>query len=130
MSDAEQPRNPSLETLDCLDARLIELDLLEQAMDGGRDLTTFKLQRLEDLQNRRAKLQSTHQAETKPADGGLREQIEKLLFETGGDFNVDEFAPYFVRLFCAHLQAAEEKGRSAGWDAAMDQVERTNQGEK
>lgn len=48
--------NPKLETVDCLDARLIELDLLEQALDSGRDLQSFKLQRLEDLQNRRKKL--------------------------------------------------------------------------
>lgn len=45
-------KNPKLETVECLMARMIELDLLEQAINDGRDLETFKLQRLEDLQKR------------------------------------------------------------------------------
>lgn len=47
------PKNPRLETLDCIDARMVELDLLEQALNAGRDLSAYKLQRLEDLQKRR-----------------------------------------------------------------------------
>jgi hypothetical protein len=36
----------------CLEARLIELDLLEQALNDGRDLKAYKLQRLENLTQR------------------------------------------------------------------------------
>jgi hypothetical protein len=45
-------KNPKLETLDCLEARIVELDLWEQSINAGRDMETFKLQRLEDLQKR------------------------------------------------------------------------------
>lgn len=46
-------KNPKLETVDCLDARLIELDLLEQAINEDRDMEAYKLQRLEDIKIRR-----------------------------------------------------------------------------
>lgn len=45
-------RNPELETTDCLKARLIELDLLEQALNEGRDMKKYKLQRLTDIKSR------------------------------------------------------------------------------
>lgn len=44
--------NPELETLECLDARLVELDLLEQAINDGRDIEQYKLQRLADIKSR------------------------------------------------------------------------------
>lgn len=34
---------------ECIKARLIELDLLEQAINGGHDITKYKLMRLEQL---------------------------------------------------------------------------------
>jgi hypothetical protein len=53
-----QPRNPELENLDCLDARLIELELLEQALNDKRDMKWFVKWRLDDLQKRRANVES------------------------------------------------------------------------
>lgn len=50
-------KNPHLETKEVLEGRLVELDLLEQAINEGRDLTVFKLQRLEDIQKRLLKLE-------------------------------------------------------------------------
>lgn len=55
------PKNAHLETKDCLEARLIELDLLEQAINEGRDIKVFKLQRLIDLKRRLNLLTNTEE---------------------------------------------------------------------
>ena len=58
-----EPANPRLETVDCLDARLVELDLLEQAINAGRDMNAYKLQRLADLKVRLSKAQERENKE-------------------------------------------------------------------
>ena len=54
--------NPHLETAACLRARLVELDLLEQALNAGRDMQAYKLQRLEDLEARLERAQDEEAA--------------------------------------------------------------------
>lgn len=39
-------------------ARIVELDLLEQAINAGRDISKYKLQRLDDLQKRLEKAEA------------------------------------------------------------------------
>jgi len=75
MSDAE-PRNPRLETKECLEARMVELDLLEQALNQRRDLYKFKLQRLADLQERLGRVQPANSV-----DGELLDQVTEKLDE-------------------------------------------------
>lgn len=41
-----------LETVECLEARLVELDLLEQALNEGVSIDTFKMKRLDDIKSR------------------------------------------------------------------------------
>lgn len=60
MSTNKEVINPHLETIDCLDARLVELDLLEQAINAGRDMSAYKLQRLADLKVRINKVKNLH----------------------------------------------------------------------
>lgn len=54
------PTNQDLETEDCLRARLVELDLLEQQLGRGtcnkKRMTAYKLGRLEDLERRLAEV--------------------------------------------------------------------------